>query len=136
MKNKIFALSLCAMFLFVGFAQAAPVFTDVPADKAEAPAIEFMEALGIMQGVSEGQFAPEELLTRAQFAALSLELSGVAADGKLLPPAVLSMPPRGCINVHGSLLPQYRGAAPIQWAVLHGEKKTGVTIQQLSLIHI
>ena len=79
MKNKIFALSLCAMFLFAGFAQAAPVFTDVPADRAEAPAIELMQALGIMQGVSEGQFAPEESLTRAQFAAISLELSGVAA---------------------------------------------------------
>ena len=43
----------------------------------------------------------------------------------------MSIPPRGCINVHGSLLPQYRGAAPIQWAVLNGEKKTGVTIQQM-----
>ena len=63
--------------------------------------------------------------------ALQPELIVVAAYGKLLPPAVLSIPPRGCINVHGSLLPQYRGAAPIQWAVLNGEKKTGVTIQQM-----
>ena len=63
--------------------------------------------------------------------ALQPELIVVAAYGKLLPPAVLPIPPRGCINVHGSLLPQYRGAAPIQWAVLNGEKKTGVTIQQM-----
>ncbi len=51
----------------------------------------------------------------------------VVAYGKLLPPEVLSMPPHGCINVHASLLPRYRGAAPIQWAVLNGETESGVT---------
>lgn len=51
----------------------------------------------------------------------------VVAYGKLLPPSVLAVPPLGCINVHGSLLPKYRGAAPIQWAVINGEKSTGVT---------
>ncbi len=51
----------------------------------------------------------------------------VVAYGKLLPPKVLSVPRLGCINVHGSLLPKYRGAAPIQWAVIKGEKTTGVT---------
>lgn len=51
----------------------------------------------------------------------------VVAYGKLLPPKVLSVPRLGCINVHGSLLPKYRGAAPIQWAVINGEKTTGVT---------
>lgn len=51
----------------------------------------------------------------------------VVAYGKLLPPEVLKVPQLGCINVHGSLLPKYRGAAPIQWAVINGEKTTGVT---------
>ncbi|MFI3324758.1 MAG: methionyl-tRNA formyltransferase [Clostridia bacterium] len=51
----------------------------------------------------------------------------VVAYGKLLPKAVLDIPKKGCINVHGSLLPKYRGAAPIQWAVLNGDKTTGVT---------
>ena len=51
----------------------------------------------------------------------------VAAYGKILPKKVLDIPKKGCVNVHGSLLPQYRGAAPIQWAVLNGEKTTGVT---------
>ena len=51
----------------------------------------------------------------------------VVAYGKILPRAVLEMPPHGCINVHASLLPRYRGAAPIQWAVLNGETETGVT---------
>lgn len=51
----------------------------------------------------------------------------VAAYGKILPKAVLDIPKKACINVHGSLLPKYRGAAPIQWAVLNGEKYSGVT---------
>ena len=51
----------------------------------------------------------------------------VVAYGKLLPPSILALPRWGCINVHASLLPKYRGAAPIQWAVLRGEKESGVT---------
>lgn len=51
----------------------------------------------------------------------------VVAYGKILPKAVLEAPKHGCINVHGSLLPKYRGAGPIQWSVLNGDKKTGVT---------
>ncbi|HBP87945.1 MAG TPA: methionyl-tRNA formyltransferase [Nitrospirales bacterium] len=52
----------------------------------------------------------------------------VAAFGRILPKAILDLPPKGCLNVHGSLLPKYRGAAPIQWAVIQGESETGVTI--------
>ena len=51
----------------------------------------------------------------------------VVAYGKILPKEILEIPAKGCINVHGSLLPKYRGAAPIQWAVLNGDKKTGIT---------
>ena len=51
----------------------------------------------------------------------------VVAYGKILPKEILEIPKKGCINVHGSILPQYRGAAPIQWAVLNGDKTTGVT---------
>jgi methionyl-tRNA formyltransferase len=63
--------------------------------------------------------------------ATGAELAVVVAYGKILPPAVLEAFPRGCINVHASLLPAYRGAAPIQWAILRGETETGVTIMQL-----
>lgn len=55
----------------------------------------------------------------------------VIAYGQIVPPAVLHMKKYGCINVHGSLLPKYRGAAPIQWAVIDGEKESGVTIMQM-----
>lgn len=60
-------------------------------------------------------------------ASLRPEIIIVVAYGKLLPKSILDIPPKGCINVHGSLLPKYRGAAPIQWAVINGEKTTGVT---------
>ena len=55
----------------------------------------------------------------------------VAAYGKLLPQYVLGFPPLGCINVHASLLPKYRGAAPINWAVINGERESGVTIMYM-----
>ena len=64
---------------------------------------------------------------QAEIRALVPEVIVVAAYGKLLPKAVLDIPKFGCINVHGSLLPKYRGAAPIQWAVIHGEPIVGVT---------
>lgn len=57
----------------------------------------------------------------------------VVAYGKILPKELLDIPKFGCINVHGSLLPQYRGAAPIQWAVLNGDKKTGITTMYMDV---
>lgn len=56
----------------------------------------------------------------------------VAAFGQILSEEILDMPKYGCINIHASLLPAYRGAAPIQWSILNGEKETGVTIQQMA----
>lgn len=57
----------------------------------------------------------------------------VVAYGKILPKEILDIPRLGCINVHGSLLPKYRGAAPIQWAVLNGDKKTGITTMYMDV---
>ena len=57
----------------------------------------------------------------------------VVAYGKILPKDILDIPKLGCINVHGSLLPQYRGAAPIQWAVINGDKKTGITTMYMDV---
>src|SRR5215831_18005069 len=68
---------------------------------------------------------------RDALVASSAELAVVVAYGKILPRAVLEALPRGCINVHASLLPSYRGAAPVQWAVIDGERETGVAIMQL-----
>lgn len=68
----------------------------------------------------------------AQIQALAPELIVVAAYGRILPDDILAAPPKGCINVHSSLLPKYRGAAPINWAVLNGDSETGVTIMHMA----
>jgi methionyl-tRNA formyltransferase len=68
---------------------------------------------------------------RDAMTATAAELAVVVAYGKILPLAVLEALPRGCVNVHGSLLPKYRGAAPVQRAVIDGEQVTGVAIMQL-----
>ena len=65
------------------------------------------------------------------FRALQPDLVVVVAYGRILPPELLHIAPLGCINLHVSLLPKYRGSAPIQWAVLNGDSRTGVTIMQL-----
>jgi methionyl-tRNA formyltransferase len=70
--------------------------------------------------------AVEALLRAAQ-----AEVMVVAAYGMLLPPAVLAIPPRGALNIHASLLPRWRGAAPIQRAILAGDRETGITIMQM-----
>ena len=61
------------------------------------------------------------------------DITVVAAFGQLLPKSILEMPKHGCINVHASLLPKYRGAAPIQWSVINGDAVTGVTIMQMDI---
>jgi methionyl-tRNA formyltransferase len=67
----------------------------------------------------------------AAFAALRLDAAVVAAYGLILPPAVLEVPPLGCLNIHASLLPRWRGAAPIQRAIMAGDKETGVMIMKM-----
>ena len=80
-------------------------------------------------------FTPERLRKQpdiqAQLAALGAEVFVVVAYGQILPATVLAMPPLGCWNGHGSLLPRWRGAAPIQWALLEGDGQTGVGIMAM-----
>lgn len=68
---------------------------------------------------------------QAEFAALDLDVAVVAAYGLILPQAILDAPRHGCLNVHGSLLPRWRGAAPVQRAILAGDSKTGVMVMQM-----
>ena len=62
---------------------------------------------------------------------LKPDLICVAAYGKILPPDILTLPPYGCVNVHASLLPKYRGAAPVNWAIVNGESVTGITTMKM-----
>ena len=72
---------------------------------------------------------PEAVAELKQYDA---DLFVVAAFGQILSKEILEMPRLGCINIHASLLPKYRGAAPIQWSIIDGEKETGVTIMQMN----
>ena len=82
-------------------------------------------------------YQPEKVRKNIEFIeeikALEPDVICVVAYGKILPKEILEIPKFGCINVHGSLLPKYRGAAPIQWAVINGEKVTGVTTMYMDV---
>jgi len=86
------------------------------------------EALGIPVHMPVSLRDPEP---QAEFAALALDVAVVAAYGLILPPAILASPIQGCLNIHASLLPRWRGAAPIQRAILAGDEVTGVTIMRM-----
>src|SRR5260370_26327805 len=92
-----------------------------------------MKAIALEHGLSVVQ--PEKINTPEGVAALAQwkpDLLVVAAYGQILSRDILGVPPLGGINVHASLLPKYRGAAPIAWAIYHGEKTTGVTIIKMT----
>ena len=114
--------------------ELAAVYTQPPrpAGRGKAllasPVQQRAEALGI-EVRSPLNFKGDE--DRAAFAALGLDVAVVAAYGLILPQAVLDAPRLGCINIHASLLPRWRGAAPIQRAILAGDAETGVTIMQM-----
>ncbi len=75
-------------------------------------------------------FKPDEAV--AELAALQPDVCAVVAYGRILPQRVLDLPKRACVNIHASILPEYRGSAPYQWAVLDGKAETGVTAQFMS----
>ncbi len=94
----------------------------------KTPVHELAEELGI-EVRTPVSLKPEE--EKASFRALGADIGVVVAYGLLLPQAVLDAPRHGCVNLHGSLLPRWRGAAPIQRAVMAGDEKTGVQVMQM-----
>jgi methionyl-tRNA formyltransferase len=97
---------------------------------AQAPPVKRMaEGAGLRVFQPE---SPREPAFAAELAALQPEVMVVAAYGQILPQAVLDLPRFGCVNVHASLLPKYRGAAPIAWVILNNEAETGVTIMKMA----
>lgn len=93
-----------------------------------SPVQQVAEELGIETRVPVSLKTEE---AQAAFAALSLDAAVVAAYGLILPQAILDAPKMGCLNIHGSLLPRWRGAAPVQRAILAGDDETGITIMQM-----
>lgn len=105
---------------------------DKPKGRGKALACSPVKELAVEKGIpvlqperAKDEAFIEELRTYAP------DIIVVAAYGKILPKSILDMPKYGCINVHTSLLPDYKGAAPIQWAILNGETQTGVTIMYM-----
>lgn len=106
--------------------------TDKPAGRGKvlvAPAVKLAaQELGLPvfqpKRVREAEFVE-------QLRALNPEAIVVAAYGQILPKEILALPKFGCINIHASLLPYYRGAAPINWAIIRGERETGITLMQM-----
>ncbi|OMD26375.1 methionyl-tRNA formyltransferase [Paenibacillus odorifer] len=96
---------------------------------APSPVKEAALALGLPVLQPERMRRPEAV---AELAAYEPDLIVTAAYGQILPKAVLDLPRNGCVNVHGSLLPKYRGGAPIQRSIINGEKVTGVTLMYMA----
>jgi methionyl-tRNA formyltransferase len=106
---------------------------DRPVGRGQKVTMPPVKELALAYGLVVAQ--PERIRNNADFltwlADLRPELLVVVAYGKILPAIVLDLPRLGCVNVHASLLPKYRGAAPIQWAVMNGETVTGVTLMKM-----
>lgn len=124
----------CLTRLIADGHRIAGVFTqpDRPRGRGLATAPPPVKALALAHGLSVYQPAKlRDGQALRLLRALGPDLAVVAAYGRILPGELLAVPPLGCINVHASLLPAWRGAAPIQWSVMAGERKTGVTIMQM-----
>ena len=114
--------------------QVVGVYTqpDRPKNRGMKLAFSPVKEVALANGIPVFQpanFRDEE--TIGQFRALKPDICAVVAYGRMLPQAILDIPTCGCVNIHASLLPQYRGSAPYQWAVLDGLKETGVTAQHM-----
>jgi methionyl-tRNA formyltransferase len=105
---------------------------DRPAGRGLKPRPSAVKTLALAHKLPLAQPASlKDPATLKELRAIGAEAMVVAAYGLILPDAILSMPARGCINIHPSLLPRWRGAAPIQRAVLAGDRETGITIMQM-----
>lgn len=101
---------------------------DKPAGRGEQMRLSPVKAFAVANGLKVEQ--PRKIKideSKELFASYEADVAVVVAYGRILPPEYLAAPKRGCINVHFSLLPLYRGAAPVNWAIVNGELKTGVT---------
>jgi methionyl-tRNA formyltransferase len=128
-----FAAAALEAILDAGFAVAVVLTQpDRPRDRGLQPKPGPVKSLAAARGIPVLQ--PSSLKSeaeRARIIAIPLDALVVAAYGLILPPSILDWPSRGCINIHASLLPRWRGAAPIQRALLAGDRETGITLMQM-----
>ena len=128
-----FAAEVLAALLDAGFAVPLVLTQpDRPRGRGQKLAPSPVKCLAMDRGLAVAQPASlRDEAARAPLLAVPIDVLAVAAYGLILPPAILAWPRHGCLNVHASLLPRWRGAAPIQRALLAGDARTGVTIMQM-----
>lgn len=110
------------------------VYTQPDKPKGRGKALQFTPVKEVAIDHNIPVYQPQKVRKQEvidEIIALDPEVIVVVAFGQIIPKAILDIPKYGCINVHASLLPKYRGAAPIQWAIIDGEKETGVTTMQM-----
>ncbi len=134
MGTPDFAAASLRRILDDGF-EVVGVFTQPDKPKGRGMELSFspVKEIALQRGIPV--FQPEKMRDGTALEAvksLSPDILAVVAYGRILPPEMLEVPKYGAVNVHGSLLPKYRGAAPIQWAVLNGDETTGVTTMYLA----
>jgi methionyl-tRNA formyltransferase len=132
MGTPAFALPCLAALLEVADVQLVVTQPDKPQGRGLASAPPPVKALAEEYGIRviQPEKARDGTLER-ELRVLELDFALVVAYGKILPQAVLDAPRLGCLNVHASLLPRWRGAAPIQWAIVSGDKQTGLCLMQM-----
>ncbi len=133
MGTPDFAVGALEAILQAGHQVAAVVTQpDKPKGRGKEIQVTPVKACAIAHGIPV--FQPVKVKEKEAVETLrgyNADIFVVAAFGQLLSEEILSMPEYGCVNIHASLLPKYRGAGPIQWAIINGEEKTGVTIMQM-----
>jgi methionyl-tRNA formyltransferase len=133
MGTPFFAVASLQAALEVGEVVAVITQPDKPKGRGQQLALPPVKVLAQAHGVAVLQ--PPKVRNDPglleQLRALAPDVCVVSAYGKILPPELLQLPRRGCVNVHASLLPRWRGAAPIQWALAAGDERTGVCLMQM-----
>ena len=125
----------CLKKVLEGPCQVVGVYTQPDRPKGRGMKMVFSPVKEVAIANNIPVFQPENFRedeTVEQLRALQPDVIAVVAYGRILPQRVLDIPPKGCINIHASLLPQYRGSAPYQWAVLDGCPETGVSAQYMA----
>jgi len=128
-----FAVPSLERLVAAGF-QVQAVFTqpDRPSGRGQQPAASAVKEAALRLGLRvEQPLKVRQVESVQMLRGLPVEAMAIVGYGQIIPPSILEIPPLGIINVHASLLPRYRGAAPIQWAIACGETRTGVTTMRI-----
>ncbi len=132
MGTPVFAVKSLEACLAIGEVVAVVTQPDKPRGRGQEVSFSPVKALAVAKNIPVLQPVKVRGTDFAQqLAALGADIAVVTAYGKILPQDVLDAPRRGCVNVHASLLPRWRGAAPIQWAIAAGDEKSGVCLMQM-----